>query len=399
MLRRSSGSPRTDTKLATTTLHIRETVRPLVAALADAAGAGTAGASRVSALDPATEDDHLRREVIARIGEARRRAASGDQGRDIVSNAAYQASATPAVTVVVTLYNYGRFIEQCLTSVLSSDPVAGGCEIVVVDDASTDDSTAAVERVMVGAPMPVLLVRKHLNTGLAEARNAGLELARAPHVFILDADNWVYPSCLRTLHEALGGTSYAAAYGIVRRFDDDTGEGVGLVSTGGWDVEALVRGPYIDAMAMLDRAKVLALGGYSTELIEHGWFGWEDYDLWLKLARAGHQCLLVPSILSSYRMHSGSMLRRTNRSSHRIARHLQTKFRSLAADHPGLDRYFGFPASRPFAASPLPSAWGGDEALLQRCLDLSNQLEAVYASGSWRVTRPLRWLFGLFVGR
>ena len=28
---------------------------------------------------------------------------------------------------------------------------------------------------------------------------------------------------------------------------------------------------------------MLDVGGYATELIEHGWFGWEDYDLWLTL--------------------------------------------------------------------------------------------------------------------
>jgi hypothetical protein len=187
---------------------------------------------------------------------------------------------------------------------------------------------------------------------------------------------------------------------MIRTFDDETDSALGLLSTGEWSVEDLVRGPYIDAMAMLDREAILQVGGYSTELIQHGWFGWEDYDLWLKLAQAGCRCRLVPAILSSYRVHPTSMLRRTNRTAEGLSRHLTVKFEGLISRYPGLDRYLGVPvgdASRSLSRAPV---YDGDlEALPQRCRELTNELEAVYASKSWRVTEPLRWLAGLFVTR
>ena len=190
----------------------------------------------------------------------------------------------------------------------------------------------------------MLLVKKSSNTGLADARNLGLERARGQYVFVLDADNWIYPACLRSLHAAIVSGREAAVYGIIRRFDEETGESLGLLSAYDWNVQELVRGPYIDAMALFDRQAVAAVGGYSTELLDTGWFGWEDYDLWLKLARAGQRCKLVPSILSAYRVHPGSMIHRTNNSTPAFARYFQEKFRDLTERFPEMDRYFGFPA-------------------------------------------------------
>jgi GT2 family glycosyltransferase len=342
-------------------------------------------------------DETGRRNVMQRMSEARARRERGDDCRMVADNRAYLNTGPPSVSVVVTLYDYARYIEECLTSVLASEPVPGGHEIVVVDDGSTDDSGAIVESIMDRAATPIRLVRKTLNTGLAEARNTGVEVARGRAVFILDADNWIYPECLRVLFAALVSDGCAAVFPIIRTFSDQNAEPLGLISTRQWDVRSLVRGPYIDAMAMFDRDAVLSVGGYSTELIEHGWFGWEDYDLWLKLARAKKRCEIVPSVLASYRIHASSMIQRTNRSSENIAAHLRVKFRDLVSQYPELDRYFGFPAPGARPAPPASNAegrWDGDE-IYHRCEALQRRLTEVYASKSWRVTRPLRWVYGM----
>ena len=103
------------------------------------------------------------------------------------------------MTVLVTLFNYREYVARCLDSVLAATPPVGGLEIVVVDDGSTDGGADLVERAMGAAPVPMLLARKALNSGLADARNVGLALARGRQVFVLDADNWIYPPCLAVL--------------------------------------------------------------------------------------------------------------------------------------------------------------------------------------------------------
>jgi len=281
------------------------------------------------------EGRHLRREL------GRAMESLGHPTRTEVANAAADAHRQPAVSVVITLFNYAAYIGECLRRAAASEAsgLPGGFELVVVDDGSTDGSVAAVEGLMASSAVPIRLVKKALNTGLADARNVGLREARAPCVFMLDADNWIYPRCLRVLHDALRGSGHAAAYGILKRFDE-RGEAAGLGSFYPWDEEELLREPYVDAMALFDREAVLAVDGYSTELV---WLGWEDYDLWLKLAQAGRTATLVPQILCGYRTHPASMIRDTNRNTVHLAQYFRKKFGALVGRHPQIERLFGFP--------------------------------------------------------
>jgi GT2 family glycosyltransferase len=386
--------------LATTELTMARTCRAMLATVASPTRAEGMRSLRPQAT-PAEDQAKARDAVMARLADARARRARGERCWQVIANAAYGRSERPTVSVVVTLHNYARFIESCLASVARSEAVAGGIEIVVVDDASTDDSVEVARNALDAIEIPALLAVKHLNTGLADSRNVGLEIARGDLVFMLDADNWIYPGCLAALQAELANGRYAATYGLLQRFDDETGEPLGLLSMYEWSPSDLVREPYIDAMALFDRQAVLDAGGYAAELIEHGWFGWEDYDLWLTLAQAGHQCKLVPRIVGAYRVHSSSMLQRTNKSTEGIARHFHQKFRKLVERHPGLDRYFGFPASSAHA-NPV-DAIVTEETEIERLRRHSRQLELqladVYASKSWRITAPLRLALRLLTGR
>jgi cellulose synthase/poly-beta-1,6-N-acetylglucosamine synthase-like glycosyltransferase len=279
------------------------------------------------------------------------------------ANAAYE-SCHPSVTVIITLYNYADYIQQCLDSVCASQSI--DFDILVIDDCSTDDSAAIVQDYLQTTETPIRLIQKAFNTGLADARNTGLHLARAPFVFILDADNWIYPNCLTTLHSAIQTAGCAAVYGIINRFNSKTGEGAGLVSFYEWDVLELVAGPYIDAMALFKKDILLKVGGYSTELMVIAWSGWEDYDLWLKLAQAGHNAKLVPNILSSYRVHPNSMIHTTNAYSDILVEYFRKKFSLLIEQHDDLEVCFGQPRDHRPSAIPTATQLKETQEKLQR---------------------------------
>ncbi|MBD2088487.1 glycosyltransferase [Microcoleus sp. FACHB-1515] len=269
-------------------------------------------------------------------------------GRDpwtMVPNAAHETCKDSSITVVITLFNYAQYIHECLDSVCAAKigNIPGGFEVLVIDDGSSDHSARLVEQYIQQTDVPICLVKKLFNTGLADARNVGWRLARSPYIFILDADNWIYPNCLSVLYEAIHDSDYAAVYGIISRFDDQTGTGFDLVSYHEWNIEELVVGNYIDAMAMVRRNVLNQIDGYSTELMEIGWCGWEDYDLWLKIAQAGYQCKLVPQILSAYRLHPTSMISTTNSYSIFIAKHFLKKFPTLATLNRDSATLFGVP--------------------------------------------------------
>jgi glycosyltransferase involved in cell wall biosynthesis len=264
-----------------------------------------------------------------------------------VSNEAYDNCREPTITVIITLFNYAEYIQECLDSVAKSSiqGLPQGFDVIVIDDGSSDNSVDLVEQYIRYSPVPICLVKKFFNTGLADARNLGLRLARSPFVFILDADNWIYSNCLSVLYDSIVQSGCAATYGIINCFDNDTRQGIGLMSFYEWDVRELVEMPYIDAMALFKKDILLQVGGYSTELMEIGWCGWEDYDLWLKLAQRGYDCRLVPQILSAYRVHGHSMIKTTNAYTPVLANYFKKKFSSLIEQFDGLNQLFCFPCN------------------------------------------------------
>lgn len=291
------------------------------------------------------------------------------------ANEAGRNASAPAVSVLITLYNYSAFIRECLKSVRASktEGLPGGIEVIVVDDASTDDSVKIVEEYMVAHSLPVRLAKKAVNSGLADARNVGLMTARAPFVFILDADNKIRPDCLQAHYLALESSGHAMAYGFINRFEHATLETIGTMSACEWNVRELVARPCIDAMAMIRKETVLRLGGYSTEYGTLLPQGWEDYDLWLKLAQGGQTGKLIPRILSDYRVHPDAMVLATWPAQRELAAYFSRKFHLLVKQHDDLPNLFGVSRRELAIASGCP-AWlqpslrNGSPKLIHRLL-------------------------------
>jgi glycosyltransferase involved in cell wall biosynthesis len=317
--------------------------------------------------------------------------AAANTSWEVAANEAGRACDRPAVSVVVTLFNYSNYIRNCLDSLRASqvEDLPGGFEVVVVDDGSTDASVSVMEDYMRTSPLPIFLVKKRSNTGLADARNIGLLTARAPLAFILDADNEVRPECLSAHYQALATSDYAMAYGIINQFEDSTRKSVATVSDCEWDVRVLLERPCIDAMAMIRKETAQKVGGYSTEYGTILPQGFEDYDLWLKLAQAGYSGKRIPRVLSDYRLHSASMLQTTWPYQRELAAYFLRKFHVLVQRHNDLPVYFGI-SRRELAITNGEKAWlkprpkNRPPHLIHRllgkkmCRSLSKRLTTVY---------------------
>src|SRR5260221_12431346 len=88
----------------------------------------------------------------------------------------------PVVTVLITTYNYGRFVEEAIESVVSQDYPQDRVQIVVVDDGSTDDTAERVKKY--GSQIEDFY---QANGGPASAPNLGMAKARGEIVALLDA--------------------------------------------------------------------------------------------------------------------------------------------------------------------------------------------------------------------
>jgi hypothetical protein len=210
----------------------------------------------------------------------------------------------PTVSVLLTLHNYADYVGEALRSVALSD-LDEEVEVVVVDDASTDHSIAAVHESFEKHPwLSLKLVKLHRNRGLPAARNIAAEHAGSDNLFVLDADNSLLPRGLRLLKEALDADEGAAfAYGLIQVFDGS--RPTGLMNWLAWDPERLRMGNYIDAMAMVRRSALAAVGGYAGD---SALFGWEDFDLWIAMAARGMYGTHVKDFVARYRETPHSMI-------------------------------------------------------------------------------------------
>jgi hypothetical protein len=103
----------------------------------------------------------------------------------------------PKASIVITNYNYGRFIGRCIDSALAqSHP---NIEVVVVDDASQDGS----RDIILGYGSRVIPVLQARNGGQGAAFNAGFRSCSGEVVLFLDADDWLYPHAVARVVERM----------------------------------------------------------------------------------------------------------------------------------------------------------------------------------------------------
>lgn len=97
----------------------------------------------------------------------------------------------PKVTVLMTLYNKGAYVEEAIQSVLAQSLT--DLELLVVDDASTD---GGLEKVKALSDPRIRILDSRVNTGRAVAANRGIESAGGAYIAFLDADDIMYPERL-----------------------------------------------------------------------------------------------------------------------------------------------------------------------------------------------------------
>ena len=226
-----------------------------------------------------------------------------------------------AVTVAVSLYNYCDHVLACLDSAKAQ--TISDLDLIVVDDHSADGGKDVVTRWLEENNERFgrcTLVRHMENRGLAAARNTAFALASTQYVFVCDADNLLYPRCLQQLAAALDTTDASFAYCHLEKF----GAASGLKNIHSWNAASLHKGNKIDAMVLLRRSVWHAVGGYSYDMPV---MGWEDYDLWFKIARMKGWGVQVPEILARYCVHMDSMIHSvTNPAADRLWDYLRSKY-------------------------------------------------------------------------
>ena len=102
----------------------------------------------------------------------------------------------PAVSIVIPVYNIGKYLEKCLDSVVAQ--TFPDIEIIVVNDGSTDNSPEIIAR-YADKDSRIVVIDKS-NEGLAYARKSGIEAARGTYIYHLDGDDYLELDAIELLY-------------------------------------------------------------------------------------------------------------------------------------------------------------------------------------------------------
>ncbi len=201
----------------------------------------------------------------------------------------------PEVTVVITVFNDTRYLEETLASVY--EQTHRSWEIVVVDDGSTDETAIAYLDTL---DRPRLRVIRQENKGLPGARNTGISIALGRYVVPLDADDQLEPdymSQMVTALEAFPRAAYAHCYARLHHDID------AIWVTRPFNPYWQLLGNGVVGCVLLRKDAWETVGGYDETMNR----GNEDWELWLRLMKHRWGQVQVPQVLFRYRKHGISM--------------------------------------------------------------------------------------------
>ncbi|HEY9280785.1 MAG TPA: glycosyltransferase family 2 protein [Eoetvoesiella sp.] len=121
------------------------------------------------------------------------------------------------VSVITALYNSADFIAAAIASVQAQ--TLQDWEMIIVDDCSTDDSCAIVQR-LADADSRIKLIRLPQNGGAAVARNTAIRAAQGRYIAFLDSDDSWFPNKLDRQIEFMKANQYPFVFSAYERVDE-----------------------------------------------------------------------------------------------------------------------------------------------------------------------------------
>jgi glycosyltransferase involved in cell wall biosynthesis len=203
----------------------------------------------------------------------------------------------PKVSVIITCYNLGRYVDEAVDSVL--DQTFNDFEIIIVNDGSTDQATL---HLLSQYQRPQTIVYHTNNKGLPAARNYGIERSNGDYITCLDADDKFHADFLKRSAQVLDESELNIGFVPigVQRFG--ASESVFIPTDESF---FHIFADNIFVCACMFRKKCWEfVGGYDESMRT----GYEDWDFWLRCIENGYRWKIIPEVLFYYRDRKNSMI-------------------------------------------------------------------------------------------
>lgn len=229
-----------------------------------------------------------------------------DKDIDKVVTWRYNARMTvniPKVSVITITFNREAFVLQAIDSVIAQS--YKDWELIIIDDASTDNTERIVKDHIGGNPK-IKYYKNKVNLGIAKTRNRGLELASGTYIAPLDSDDiWSDVNKLQKQVEFLElNKDYCMLGGGIMHIDAESKQMKKVLFP---VYDSLIRkiilqfNPFPQSTLLYRKDVALSCGGYSEN-----YKVCDDYDLWLKMGLKA-KFTNIPQVLAGYRVHGGNI--------------------------------------------------------------------------------------------
>jgi len=215
----------------------------------------------------------------------------------------------PLVTMIVLCYNQSRFVVETLESVKAQ--TYKHTELIIVDDCSTDDSVAVIDRWLQENQIECTFIRHQENQGICKSLNDALAVATGKYISMVASDDvWMPDKIARQVaimesQLETVGVLYSDAFQM-----DENGQALPDMFIAahkklaqmpqGQILDTLLDGNFIPGMTTLIRRSCYHRVGLYDENLP-----WEDWDMWMRIARL-FSFLYSSSPSAKYRIHNAS---------------------------------------------------------------------------------------------
>ena len=223
------------------------------------------------------------------------------------------------LTLAICVYNAEKYIKETLESVMAQ--TMQDFYLLIVNDCSTDNSVAVIEKFFTEHPRQYEIVTLKENGGLCVARRFAEEHANTQYIMFVDADDCIKPKYIEKLYTTIKSDSDLIAVGCHAEYMNAKSEtikgGIYIGETtkkGFYEKAAKEKLIFMLTSAIYDRKVALSVGGHNITGFPSGKPRYqdlcEDLDLWTRMSdlyTQGKAIIVIPETLYRYRKHESAM--------------------------------------------------------------------------------------------
>ena len=208
------------------------------------------------------------------------------------------------ITILLPFRTAASMVDAAIASIVAQSFMEW--KLLLIDNASTDESTAIAQRWCERDPRIRLI--NEPTVGIAHALNTGLAHADAPLIARMDADDIAHPDRLAQQVEFMNAHPQTGVLGTRTRFETTVEKSRGMASFVNWQnailtphehyVKRFVDAPLAHPTVIFRKELVVRFGGYSTDPLP------EDHELWLRWMHHGVRFAKLPQELLTWRDHA-----------------------------------------------------------------------------------------------